>query len=93
MMKNAREMKQKSLQNCKIVKWINANVPQMIEQAAENGKTFIEIMTDDIKAPIGMSRSLIVDRVQEYVAGFDYYVYSTANYKKITIDWNIMFDK
>lgn len=93
MMKNAREMKQKALQNCEIVKWIDANVPQMIEQASENGRTYIEIMTDDIKAPLGMSRGFIVDRVQEYVASFDYYVYSTSNYKKITIDWNIVFDK
>ena len=93
MMKNAREMKQKALQNCEIVKWVNANVPQMIEQAAAKGGTYIEIMTDDIDAPFGFSRGFIVDRVQEYVAGFDYYVYSTANYKKITIDWNIVFDK
>lgn len=93
MMKNAREMKQKTLKNCEIVKWIDANVPQMIEQAAEKGYAYIEIMTDNIDAPFGMSRGFIVDRVQEYVASFDYYVYSTANYKKITIDWNIVFDK
>ena len=92
-MKNAREMKQKALQNCEIVKWVNENVPQMIERAAANGRTYIEIMTDDIDVPFGLSRGFIVDRVQEYVTSFDYHVYSTANYKKITIDWNIVFDK
>lgn len=95
-MKSAKEMKQKTLQNCKIVKWIEENVPQMIEQAAENGRTYIEIVIDEaIEAPIRyqLGRSLIVDRIQEYVASFGYFVYATANNKKVTIDWNITIDK
>jgi len=93
MLKNAKEMKQKALQNCEIVKWVNANVPQMIERAAANGKTSISIMTDDIDVPFGMSRGFIVDRVCEYVGSFDYFVDYTSNYKKITINWNITLDK
>lgn len=93
MMKTAKEMKQKTLQNCEVVKWVEANVPQMIDSAAADGKTYIEIMTDDIEAPLGVSRGFITDRVVEYVTGFGYCVHVTSNNKKIAIDWNIMLDK
>lgn len=90
-MKNAKEMKQKALQNCSIVKYIEETVAPAIEKAAAEGKTYIEIMTDDI--PSKLSRSLIVDRVCEYLRGFDYCMDYTANHKKIIIDWNIVIDK
>ena len=90
-MKNAKEMKQKALQNCSIVKYLEDTVAPAIEKAAAEGKTNIEIITDNI--PSRLSRSLIADRVNEYLKGFDYCVDYTSNYKKITIDWNIVIDK
>ena len=90
-MKNAKEMKQKALQNCSIVKYLEDTVTLDIEEAAAEGKTCIEITTDNI--PSRLSRTLIVDRVCEYLRGFDYFVDYTSNYKKITIDWNIVIDK
>ena len=42
-MKNAKEMKQKALQNCSIVKYIEETVAPAIEKAAAEGKTNIEI--------------------------------------------------
>ena len=90
-MKSAKEMKQKALQNCEIVKYLEETVAPAIEKAAAEGKTNIEIITDNI--PSKLSRSLIADRVYEYLKGLDYFVNYTSNYKKITIDWNIVFDK
>jgi BRCT domain type II-containing protein len=90
-MKNAKEMKQKALQNCSIVKYIEETVAPAIEKAAAEGKTNIEVMTDNIPSKLGSH--LIVDRVCEYLRGFDYFVDYTTNYKKITIDWNIVVDK
>ena len=90
-MKNAKEMKQKAFQNCSIVKYLEDTVAPAIEMAAAEGKTCIEITTDNV--PSRLSRTLIVDRVCEYLRGFDFFVDYTSNYKKITIDWNIVIDK
>jgi hypothetical protein len=88
-MKNAKEMKQKALQNCSIVKYIEETVAPAIEKAAAEGETYIEVMTDNI--PSKLDRHLTVDKVCEYLKGFGYFVEYTTNYKKITIDWEYCY--
>lgn len=86
-MKTAKEMKQKALQNCAIVKYLEEVVAPLIEEKAEKGETYIELETDKISR--SLSRFSVYDRVREYLGDFGYCVSTTSNQKKITIDWNV----
>ena len=86
-MKTAKEMKQKTLQNCVIVKYLEEVVAPLIEASAAKGETYIEIETDKISR--SLSRYGVYDRVREYLGDFGYCVSATSNQKKITIDWNV----
>ena len=84
-MKIAKEMKELSLKNSKIVNHLEITIAPLIEQTAKQGKTWLRIKTDEF--PSEYNRSTIIDEVMEYMKKFDYDVSCTSDYKNITIQW------